>query len=263
MKNLLNNAKALALVSVMFAAIPSTVMAGPIIVDGINGNGDTYTNSFIANWTNEHHKAGSVFKDGTDETTVWWELDSGLYFLFIEAPIEAKNMTWGAGVTAAELALYDVHNTSLGHHDPLTGLDYGKATGSEKVIFGGITAELTTGKKGKKGKKAKKGTGTSGLQDSATSHDYVLAHGCNTIDCAASTTTMSFEFAFNMNTNAFQTLLSDIKTGGIKFHLSPERAGPGSPPLTPPPPLKVSTPGTLPLMFSGMLLLFAAARRRV
>ena len=120
MNNLLNNTRALALASVMFAAIPATVMAGPITVDGINGNGDMYTHWFTANWTNEHHNAGSAFQDGTDKTTVWWAggQASGLYYLFIEAPLEAKNMIWGAGVTPAELALYDVHNTSLGHHPP-------------------------------------------------------------------------------------------------------------------------------------------------
>jgi len=142
MKRVLGTGRILALVSLVFAAIPGSVMAGPINVDGARDGNDAYTNSFIANWTNEHHKDGSIYQDGMQETTVWWEEDSDFFYLYTEVPIWAKNMIWGAGVSAAELALYDVHNMSLGHHSTLSGIDYGKAAGSEKALFGGITANL-------------------------------------------------------------------------------------------------------------------------
>ena len=71
---------------------------------------------------------------------MWWESNASGQFLFIEAPLVAKNMIWGAGVSAEELALYDDHNThkeSNGkpHHGPLSGIDYNMAVGSEKAIF--------------------------------------------------------------------------------------------------------------------------------
>jgi hypothetical protein len=243
MKNLLSRTSTLAVAAAVVAAIPATAMAGAITVDGVMDANDDYTNSFIANWTNEHHTAGSVFTSGTDETTVWWEANAGLFYLFVEAPLEAKNMIWGAGVTAEELALYDVHNTSLGHHGPLSGLDYGKATGSEKAIFGGMTADLDD-------------------DNVATSRSFLIDNGtCDTTDCAASGQTMSFEFGFNMSAGDFANLVADIETNGIQFHLSPERGGPGGPPPVIPPP--VPTPATLPVMFLGMLMLLASARRRV
>ena len=157
---------------------------------------DAYGNSFTANWTNEHHGHGSIFNDGTDETTVWWESNASGQFLFIEAPLVAKNMIWGAGVSAEELALYDDHNThkeSNGkpHHGPLSGIDYNMAVGSEKAIFEGITAKLEDD--------SVSGT-TSGLVANATSRDYLVnnAMTCNTTDCSALTTTMSFEFQFDL-----------------------------------------------------------------
>ena len=245
MKNLFSRTRILAVATAVVAAIPATAMAGPITVDGVRDANDDYTNSFIANWTNEHHSAGSQFTDGTDETTVFWELNAGLFYLFVEAPLAAKNMIWGAGVTLAELALYDVHNTSLNHHGPLSGIDYNKAVGSEKAVFGGMEVKLKDDSVSNGGD----------VTDNATSRSFLIGNGtCDTTDCAATTTTMSFEFEFDMSAGDFQSLVSDLSTNGIEFHLSPERGGP--------PPTQVPAPATVPLMLFGMLLL-AASRRRV
>lgn len=53
MKRVLGTGRILALVSLVFAAIPDSVMAGPINVDGVRDGNDACTHSFIANWTNE------------------------------------------------------------------------------------------------------------------------------------------------------------------------------------------------------------------
>lgn len=243
-----------ALLSVLaFAAVSGTATAGAITVDGVRDGNDDYTNSFIANWTNEHHKHGSVFDDGTDETTVWWEEDAGSYFLFIEAPLVAKNMIWGAGVSAAELLLYDVHNTHIEsngtpHHDPLTGITHHMATDSEKAIFAGITAKL----------KDDTVMGAGGiLEDNATSHSYLhlLPNStCDEVDCFASTTTMSFEFEFNLDSDEFQNLIDDIALNGIEFHLSPERGGPAS--------TSVPEPTMLALMILGLFGIGFNRRKR-
>ena len=244
-----------ALLSVMaFAAVSGTATAGAIItVDGVRDGNDAYTNSFIANWTNGHFTFGSVFGSGTDETTVWWEEDSGSFFLFIEAPLVAKNMIWGAGVSAAELLLYDVQNVheksatnSDPHHGPLTGIDHNKATGSEKAIFAGIKAEL-------KDDSVMNAGGI--LVDNATSHSYLHNESiCDDTDCFASTTTMSFEFEFNLNFNDFQTLIDDIDTYGIEFHLSPERGGIAS--------TSVPEPTMLALMILGLFGIGFNRRKR-
>ena len=252
MKYSLSSPRILALVALVFASTPGSVMAGAITVDGVNDSNDAYTNSFIANWTNEHHNhapdPGSVFTSGTDETTVWWESYGTSYYLFIEAPLEAKNMIWGSGVSATELALYDVHNThiepggSTPHHGPLSGIDHGKATGSEKAIFEGITAKL----------KDDSVSGATGLVDNATSHSFLDNSGiCNDSACAATTTTASFEFEFNLSTSDFSALLSGIATNGIEFHLSPERGGTTS----------VPEPTTLALLGAGLLGLFMRRKR--
>ncbi len=226
-----------------------SAMAGIITVDGVRDGNDAYTNSFIVNWTNEHHNHGSIFADGTDETTVWWELNSGSYFLFIEAPLVAKNMIWGAGVSATELALYDVHNMHIEtsgnpHHGTLSGIDYNKAVGSEKAIFDGITAKL----------KDDSVSGANGLVANATSRDYLVNNAiCDTTDCAATTTTMSFEFEFDLSAGDFSSLLNGIAADGIEFHLSPERGA-----LS----VSVPEPGTLALLGIGLFGMGLARRKR-
>ena len=83
---------------------------------------------------------------------------------------------------------------------------------------------------------------------------------CNDAGCDATTTTMSFEFEFNLTTSNFMALLDGIATNGIEFHLSPERGG-GAPPVVPPP-VSVPEPGTLALLGIGLFGMGLAKRRK-
>lgn len=295
MKNRINNnyltptrqlrlsASAAAITSV-FMACSGAAMAATVTLDGIMDSNDTYDTTTSVLWFNDHE--GTQFSSGASPlqtTTVKYgtgTLAGGVdeyFFLFIEAPLAAKNLVWGTGASDAEIALYNQQYST--HHSPLSNdpgskdyFDYEKATGSEKLVFNGITAD-PNGKE-KKVKKAKKGTqdpakststnyvdtilGAVGLVDAESSVFYVLDNGiCDTDGCAETDRTLSYEFQFEVAQAADWIAFFNDPNSEVNTHLSPERGGS----LIPPPPT-VPLPATLPLLAAGMFGLTALGRRR-
>ena len=69
-----------------------------------------YNNSFTTGWYNGHHEADSQFKKDDDHTTtVYWKSTATNFYLYIEAPLEAKNMIWGTGFTGDDYNDYFQH----------------------------------------------------------------------------------------------------------------------------------------------------------
>jgi len=271
------------------------VLSGPVfatpVVDGHLGDNE-YSNSFTASWYNGHNQAGSQYqKGGSQETTVWWQSTQDRFFLYLEAPLEAKNMVWGNGFTEDELRLYYQHwcspndgnpaaddGSNCSHHKKgfdtfKNKADYKGMTGSEKVIFG--SGKFKQDKKGFTAFDAKHLTGV--LADLAKASDPVTIgnsylglslvnyrdsvayvktnYSCNTNGCAAYDIPMAFEFEFGAlsNDNRDQ-LISDIQTFGLEFHLSPERGAA---------PTQVPEPGGVALLGMGLAALGWARRKRI
>ena len=192
--------------------MPLGTIAATVTVDGVRDGSDSYSNSFDASWTNGHKTEFSIYADGSDTTTVYYEMDSGSLFLYMEVPLYAKNMIWGTGAT--DVTEYQDH--WLTHHGGTFVMDYNAATGSEKAVFAGnAEAKLKDD--------STNNFGGLGLLDSATSRDWVLLNGCDTTNCAASTVAMSFEFQFDLAIIDEDAFLAAIEDDGIVFHLSPER----------------------------------------
>ena len=270
--------------------------AAGVVVDGVMDAKDSYSSSFTANWYNGHKREDSMYGDGTKTTEVYTASTGNQLFLYMEVPIYAKNMVWGSGFDSS--ALIDYQDHWLTHHDGTLNMDYGTATGSEKVIFSGTAAALQggtsgpasatsaqasakkdkQGKKSKKNKKGKKGKGSKGkgskgkgskgkgskgkgssaggsggdIVNYATSHGWLLANGiCDTQDCAADTTTMSFEFEYDLAPLEAAALLASIKNDGIEYHLSPEMRS-----------SQVPIPASVWLLGSALFGTFAWARRK-
>lgn len=154
------------------------------------------------------------------------------FFLYVETPIEVKNMIWADAVTDQDVLDYNVHYSN--HHDDLKKdqFDYGFATGSEKVAFedsSGDTlfgSELDVNTDGG-GKKSKKSTSTISSSFAVkTSLDYLLANGATEADSNAgtidsSTTGMAFEYKFDLDAAQGLELVNSVQI--IEYHLSPER----------------------------------------
>ena len=251
--------------------VSTSAFAVPV-VDGFL-DGSEYSNSFTAGWYNGHKQNFSQFQQtfgGPDEqtTTVYWEsigssTADGNFYLYIEAPLEAKNMIWGDGVTDEEALLYyqqwasppegetaALDGSNATHHDNgfevfKTKTDFNGMTGSEKVIFGqgpikdkdgfqvfegtftGVKFDLAAGPA-----EIKNGYLGLDLIDSKDSVDFVTAAvldgglGFDTTNSSASDTPMAFEFKFGfLSSTVINTLISDIQTYGLEFHMSPERGG--------------------------------------
>jgi hypothetical protein len=253
---------------VMLAGVlfSSTVRAVPS-VDGFLSTGE-YSNSFEAGWYNGHNTAGSQYPNGGQTATVFYEnvqvggVDDGFY-LYLAAPIEAKNMIWGTGFTDAEALSYYQHwcspssgaaaadGSNCNHHDKgfATFKDdktnYGGMTGSEKVEIGGFKADLT----------GAAGANLNGFSvlEYKDSVDYVIASlSCDTTNCDANDTPMAFEFRFGALTDAERDgLIGYIQSNKLAFHLSPER---GAAPIP--------EPETYAMLLAGLGLLGWHARRR-
>ncbi len=236
-----------------------------VSLDGIFDS-DTYSDFQVVTWYNGHRPDDSIYGDFDSQvfdTTIRYGTDflagdtSGTeyFFLFVEVPLYAKNMIWDSAVDSDN---YPVANTdpSVGlteddvspyrtHHETHHGvgdlkLDFGTATGSEKMVF-----VDDTGHKQFEADLAGDADNDFGLIGFLDSVDYLLDNGLATLDLSlARDRTMSFEFQFELDAVINGELL-DYIGNGIEFHLSPERG-------------LVPAPGTLALFgFAGL-----AHRRR-
>ena len=202
-------------------------------LDGYKTSADSYTDKTALYFYNGH----KIEHYGTADAPIYqtylhWGtgIDSSegsnteYFFLYVETPIEVKNMIWGNEVTAADIAEYDVHYSN--HHGDDPDMDYGQATGSEFLAFETVSgaqilkAELDVNQGGKSV------SGPGDLIDVKTSLDYLLAHGATEADSNAGSINsrnigMAFEFKFDLDTTANQELLDSIDI--IEYHLSPER----------------------------------------
>jgi hypothetical protein len=249
-------------------AFSGAASAAVVQIDGIFDSNDTYTKMTTVEWFNDHHSQYNAGDPGNTTKIRWNNHTEGLY-VYGEVELKAKNMIWGTGVTPAELALYyqawcdaPADGLSCTHHNkdgvggtPSSGseplvLDYEKATGSEKFVIAATALEEKT--KIKHGVEHTKIKATGGItidlkdwddgDDTQTSVDWVLKHGCDKDDCNKSNTPMSFETLFtgddkiqvlawlalwdNYNSsNSLISLSSLIKPVGLVAHLSPERGG--------------------------------------
>ena len=232
------------LITVVFTAVWCSAATGSVIsLDGVS-DGSAYGNTATTSWFNGHKSEFSKYGEFNSQlgvTTVHYGVgqlagdSSGndYFFLYLEAPIGAKNMIWQdldwkenyplsntdptAGLTEDDVASYRIHHET--HHKPGDmKLDYKGATGSEEVNVldagGGevFTADL--------GGDADSSFGLVGYKDSV---DYLLDNALATTDLSLNRDTpMSFEFQFEVSSQN-QQLVDYIVNNGLDFHLSPER----------------------------------------
>ena len=208
-----------------------------IMLNGVLDVGDTYTHTEVVTWFNGHHTSDSIYGDfdnpaGT--TTIrYGESDlagtsDSYFFLFVEAPLYAKNMIWADSLgtnplthlVEADVTPYRTHHET--HHG--VGdlkLDFRTATGSEKLVFvnatGGKVWEADLD-----GSAA--ATGLRGFKDSV---DYLVRDNSFATEALNlnRNTTMSFEFMFDIDSTANAAILA-LAGNGLEFHLSPERGMP-------------------------------------
>jgi len=214
-----------------------------IVLDGVYGPSDTYSDFKVINWFNGHKTDESIYGDQL-ETIIRYGEDNGSFFLYVEAPLYAKNMIWQdvdwkntypltntdptTGLTEEDVASYRTHHET--HHGPGDmKLDFGGATGSEKLeLFDRNGNEIFAADlDGDSDNKF--GLVQDGFKDSV---DYLFDNNLATEALSLNRDTkMSFEFQFAGP--AFNDLLGYIEdpngTIGAAFHLSPERGAPDTP----------------------------------
>jgi hypothetical protein len=256
----------------LFALAHSSAGAAVFTLDGIFDGAPPYSTSEVVSWYNGHRPApDSIYGDENNQlgrTTIHYGVGTlagggaDYFFLYVEAPLDAKNMIWQkldwknnyplpntdplVGLTEADVASYRVHHET--HHNPGDmKLDFKGATGSEVAIYNDATGDKVF-----EADLAGDATNAFGLVGYMDSVDYLLDNGICTEDlCLARDTPMSLEFQFALNSDQNNALLGHIRNG-IEFHLSPERG------------LSVPVPATLPLMATalGVLGLFGWRRKR-
>jgi len=233
--------------SIVLLAVPAISNAAGFTYDGVS-DGDPYTRVFDVSWFNGHDQATYPSTDLSNKTTVRYGKgtdagtpgDSTEYsWLFLEVPLYAKNMVWGDAFDPLKNP-----DGAAAANDLLAGyggkaLNFGDATGSEKVLFG--ESSLGDGKKGGSGLTMLdlyNGTindqtpswNVLGFKDST---DYLLGAGSGecgianaATDCNATGRTMSFEVKLTAlnggGTDGGAGLQADLEQFGVSFHLSPD-----------------------------------------
>jgi len=234
--------------ALILAAVSGTVSAD-VVLDGVK-DGDTYLNSETVSWYQGHQTHNSIYGDFNNQlgsTTISYGESGGHFYLFVEAPLYAKNMIWedrnwggvinntdeNAGLTEEDVHQYRVHHET--HHNPYTmNLDFGGATGSEKFIF--VDGNGDEAFKADIDGNVDNSFGLIAAMDSA---DYLIDNGFATESLSLNRNrTMSYEFKFTLNATENEAILELIRNG-IELHLSPERG------------LPVPTPGSLALLGLG------------
>lgn len=234
--------KKLAIILVLTAV--SGANGASVTLDGVLSGGDTYTNTQTVTWYNGHQKANSIygtFNNQSFTTEIRYgvgELAGGTpgeqyFFLLVEVPLYAKNMIWedldwannyplsntdpNVGLTEDDVAPYRVHHET--HHGAGDlRLNFGTATGSEKVVF--VDAGGGDQFKADLAGNADSAFGLLGFKDSV---DYLFDNNISTEELSlARDRTMSFEFQFAIDGVLNDELLGYAKNG-LEFHLSPER----------------------------------------
>ena len=258
-KNIYRNT---ALLTLLFISGPASAT---IVLDGVYSSLDTYSHSKEVNWFNGHKGEESIYGDDA-KTIIRYGEDNGSFYLYVEAPLYAKNMIWQdldwknnyplpntdsiTGLTEADIASYRTHHET--HHKPGDmKLDFGGATGSEKLELFDRNGNMIFTADFAGDADNKFGLVQDGFLDSV---DYLFDNGLATEDLSLNRDTkMSFEFKFEGS--EYGELLDYIEdpNGSIvaAFHLSPERG------LSIPDP--VPEPATMLMLAAGIPLL---ARRR-
>ena len=268
------------------------MFAGSVQVDGIFGGSDHYQNSEEVSWFDGHGSDKSAYGIDDGATTIIRHGTGTLagdssgteyFFLFIEAPLYAKNMIWAdddGGVEDGDYATLSASDFD-GYGKILS---YSGANGSEKLQIG--TPEVDS--KGKVDMDVAleadlfdddytaqnvedriedtindgSDFGLVGYSDSAI---YLLDSGLATDEFSDNKdVTMSFEFQFTVN-DTNDLLLGYIRDGGLSFHLSPERTGlpmTTTPPPSSPPGSAIPSPTAMLAGGAGLLGLLARRSRR-
>lgn len=227
------------IVSALLASLSTSYGVG-FVLDGYLTTMDSYTHKTAVYFYNGHEpEAYGTAANPTYQTYVHWGVGKiggagdDYFFMYVETPIEVKNMVWGSEVTPGDIAEYDVHFSNHHPKDPNKPnedptMDYGQATGSEFMAF-----YDKTGSQAFKSELKQLGGLSSigyGMKEGRTSVDYLLFNGAIK-DGANSTSTslgrtvgMAFEYQFTKDDTVNNDLLDVVRDGGIiEYHLSPER----------------------------------------
>ena len=229
----------------LILAVISGTASADVVLDGVK-DGDTYLNSESVSWYQGHQTQNSIYGDFDDQlgsTTISYGESGGFFYLFVEAPLYAKNMIWQdadigtvpGGLVEADVASYRTHHET--HHSPGTmNLDFNGATGSEKFIF--VDGNGDEAFKADIDGNVDNAFGLIAAMDSV---DYLFDNSLATHDLSINRNqTMSYEFKFAIDQIQNEAIL-DLVRNGIELHLSPERG------------LPVPTPGSLALLGLGGL----------
>jgi len=261
------NVKHTALFSTLLIALATSLattatQAQQVTLDGFYDSSNAaevnaYSNTELVNWTNGHNTADDYWYDGAGASTIQATIRYGsgtlagdtsgntYFFLYVEAPLEIKGMSWSLNSTdLSDYYLYVLggqylHKKPLDASDPhISKLDYGTATGSEKVEFGGYTGEFSEAGL-LSGDIDGGGSGVIGLADSI---DYLLANphllqdenggtfeyketgGSDELKNSTSVNpdiAMAFEFQFGSQADLDAAVAA--AQGGIVLHLSPSK----------------------------------------